>query len=91
MNEVLSVLNNHKNWSEQIILNIANGKHYKSLLNKCIGYMPQKKLYKYYSFNSELASMHTGIGNTFGVSCFTESPVNMLLWFHYAKSIAEYA
>lgn len=46
------MLKNKDNWPEEIIFSIANGKQYRSLLNKCIGHMPQKKLYKYYSFDS---------------------------------------
>ena len=40
------------NWPEDIISGICNGKHYKGMLNECIGRMSRKKLYKYYSFDS---------------------------------------
>lgn len=38
----------------------------------------------YDSFESATKQMHTEIGKTFGVSCFTERPDNMLMWAHYA-------
>lgn len=43
----------NKDWTEDIITSIANGKHFKSIFNTCIGHMPTRKLYKYYSFDSE--------------------------------------
>ena len=30
-------------------------------------------------------NLHIKIGETFGVSCFTQSPFNMLMWSHYAN------
>ena len=40
----------------------------------------------YQGFESIIRELHTGMGDSIGVSCFSEKPDDMLMWSHYADS-----
>ena len=59
-------------WVEDLIQQMLSGKKYKRLIQKCIDHMEDghKKLYKYYSFNSEYT-----LGNIENATIFYSNPV----------------
>lgn len=59
-------------WVEDLIQQMLSGKKYKRLIQKCIDHMEDghKKLYKYYSFNSEYT-----LGNIEKATIFYSNPV----------------
>lgn len=39
----------------------------------------------YIQLNEMVKKLHQGIGDTVGITCFSETPFNMLMWSHYAN------
>lgn len=48
--------------------------------------VPVQQIEQLYSKLDEIVkTLHTSIGNTVGITCFSETPYNMLMWSHYAN------
>ena len=48
--------------------------------------VPAQQIEQLYSKLDEMVKMlHTSIGNAVGITCFSETPYNMLMWSHYAN------
>ena len=48
--------------------------------------VPAQQIEQLYSKLDEMVkTLHTSIGNAVGITCFSETPYNMLMWSHYAN------
>ena len=48
--------------------------------------VPVQQIEQLYSKLDEMVkTLHTSIGNAVGITCFSETPYNMLMWSHYAN------
>lgn len=48
--------------------------------------VPAQRIEQLYSKLDEIVkTLHSGIGNAVGITCFSETPYNMLMWSHYAN------